>query len=89
MAYKQYGVDFYDKDKNTVKEMVFDSEAARDAFYFNLEKNMNDDTIWPETAVGATAWSREIRIPGIDYGRGHIKARFPGQRVPKGAYQWR
>lgn len=89
MAYTQYGVDFYDEKKATIKEVVFDSETDRSTFVFSLFEKLDDNTVWPETAVGVTTWERKVLVEGIDYGRGHIKARFPGQRVPKGAYQWR
>jgi hypothetical protein len=89
----QYFITFMDAENNELEERSFINWISREEAWDNLqadERSVEEGGPWPVGAENVRAHSREIEtVRGVDYGPGHIKARFGGMRVPRGAYQFR
>lgn len=89
----EWGIDFLDAEGNEIEERPYFGYIAREEAWDELQKDkrsVSEGGPWPDGAENIRAWSREVPlILGVDYGPGHIKNRFGGMRVPKGAYQFR
>lgn len=89
----EYLITFLNADGNEMETRTFPNWITREETWDLLEadpRTVDEGGPWPDGAENIRAHSRPVKlVSGVDYGPGHIKARFGGMRVPKGASQFR
>ena len=93
MFQTQYFITFLDADDNELEEKPFPNWIAREEAWDKLQaddRTVEEGGPWPVGAAKVRSHSRDVKATyGVDYGPGSAKLRFGGNRVPRGAHQFR